>query len=101
MSRNDKKRKKIRFCKWLELGLIKIRVTIEMTFFRKASIEKEQIDYELINELKKWSEIKNIDFSIRETEKNIYIRGHHSTQQATTTRHCIILFFSKVTQNNL
>ena len=88
-------RKRINLSNLLELNLIKIRVMIKIVLFKKTSIERDDVDDQLINELVNWSSEKGFEFSVKKTEKQIYIVGHHYSEQTKTFRHCTVLFFSK------
>jgi len=97
MSKIDQKRnlKKMKLGNWVQMVLIKVRVSIILCFFKETRIERKCVDYELINELYTWSIQKGIKFSIEEKEKNIYIRGRHYVHKIDSTRHLKVLFFSK------
>lgn len=97
MSKFDKRRnrKKIKFDNWFEINIIKIRVVIVLIFFNKTSIERENVDEGIINELQTWSTQKEIKFSVKKINKQVYIRGQHSIYQTSSFRHYQVLFFSK------
>ena len=85
-----------RFGMRLELRIIKIRVCLIMLFFKRAIIERADVDYELHEKLKTWALKRKINFSVKEERRKIYIKSQHyqhQSQQATRTYK--ILLFSK------
>ena len=76
MSRTDKKNKASLNVR-LEAKFIEIRVCLKMIFFKKVLIERDDIDCELYNELKTWAMKKNINFSVKEEKRQVYIKSQH------------------------
>lgn len=94
MSRTDRKNKASLNVR-LEAKIIEIRVCLMMLFFKQVLIERDDVDYEVYDELKTWAMRKNINFSVKEEKRQVYIKSQHYYHHHHATKNCKILFFSK------
>lgn len=93
-SGNKKSFKKVKFGTRFELFIIKTRVICIMTFFKKVNVERETVDFEIMEEIKKWSKEKGYSLEVIKKEYPIYIYGH-ANYKIDGYRHRIVLHFSR------
>ena len=79
----------------IALFAIKLKVSLLMLFFKKASIERKQIDQESIEELKDWSNGRNLTFKVQKTSHPTYIYTQHSAVETGNYETRFQLHFSK------
>lgn len=86
---------KTKIDKDINICMIKIKVVLTLSLFKKVDIVMDNTDNYIVEILEKWAKEKNIVFSVETRPATIYIKGHHFLRVLYSERHCNILHLKK------
>ena len=86
---------KTKIDKNINICIIKMKVVLTLSLFKKIEIVMHESDEYTIQILKKWAKTKNMEFSMETRPEPIYIFGDHFLKVIYTKWNYNILHFKK------